>query len=525
MKEQPTEVIDNNEGVNVTPSNTTDTLSIKQQRKEAADKLGISYKDSLNMSLSDLQDPDYKVKKVKKEWLYADKKISEMQKEEPEEEVTIITPPVEAAPVVETVTTQPAEETNVIQLPTPQESAGKGQEKKRRISAKKLATAALIAISAFGTIGAADKSDENTKVSGNESADSANAQSNQSTKDIFDLIKYNPQGFGEKDYNRSEQHVRDRMSTEGAFDGEKRNVAELDAHVLAKVENNPSLMAAVLEVRESGNKDASFSLADVNTDTRKFSVHGDHGELSAKGDKATDTLERSWNRGNQGKLLSKSEVSELMSKYMFINHGTNEGKFKNSIDDTTYSAGEFDYRPDLGDEIYKKTLGNGEIVYFKVNEKDAARDCLNVQTLRLKGELTPPQGGTPTPGTPGTPGEDLTLDGDIDGGHKWPEGEKTPTPDDKKGPAHGSDDGTRQYGNNGEIHENDGPEDQQTPSAGNNTNVDTGTSENAAGNGSGSSDTAPGAAPSSPDRDPDSAGQTPGAGNSNTNNNDPGQPK
>ena len=189
-------------------------------------------------------------------------------------------------------------------------------------------------------------------------------------------------------YNRTELHTRDRMSTEGAFDGTERTAAELDDHVLAKIKNNPSLMSAVLEVRESGNKDANFSLADVNSDTGQFPVHGENGEYSAKGEKAVDTLERSWDRGSQGELLSKSEVSKIMDKYEFINHGTDNGDFKNAIDDRMYDAGKFDYRPDLGDEIYKKKLGNGETVYFKVNEPDPTRDCLNVQTLREKGSTT-----------------------------------------------------------------------------------------------------------------------------------------
>lgn len=403
MKEQPAENIDNSEGANVTLPNNVDTLSIKQQRKEAADKLGISYKESLNMSLSDLKDPNYA---FKQSLLEADKKIAEMQKENPEDAVTeIAVPPVEAVTLVEPTIDQPVEETNVIQLPTPEESANKEVAKRRKLNVKQLTAAALMAVSVFATIGATSKSNDTEKVSGNENVDTAtaNSQKNQATNDILGLIKYNPQGFSEKNDSLAEPHARDRMSTKGAFDGEKRNIAELDDHVLAKVKNNPSLMAAVLEVRESGNKEESFSLSDVNTDTRQFSVRSEHSELSAKGEKAVDTLERSWNRGKQGKLLSKSEVNELMSKYVFINHGTDEGKFKNSIDDTTYSAGVFDYRPDLGDRIYAKELGNGETVYFKVNERDPTRDCLNVQTLREKIFTTP--GNPNTPPATNTPPE------------------------------------------------------------------------------------------------------------------------
>lgn len=240
--------------------------------------------------------------------------------------------------------------------------------------------------------------------------------------DILSAVTNNPDSETPKtgeDYNRFEQNKRDRMSTEGAFDGTERNAKELDNHVLEKIKNNPSLMASVLEVRESGNKEGSFSLSDVNHDTRKYSVHGDHGEYSAKGEKAIDTLERSWDRGKQGELLSKSEVSKLMDKYEFINHGTDSGEFKNAIDNKTYSAGVFDYRPDLGDRIYAKELGNGETVYFKVNEKDPTRDCLNVQTLREKIFTTP--------GTPNTPPPTTDTPPEIP-----PEEEEPPIDDDKK---------------------------------------------------------------------------------------------
>ncbi len=524
MSEETSEIMNENEASKEL-SSSNNTLTARQLREQAVKELGISYDDSIAMPMTELKkkieeknDPHFA---KKQEWIQADKYITEVQKEEPVDNT-----PEE---IIEPAVDQPTEVTNVIQFPTPEATTGNESTKKNKLSAKSLAMAAMVAITALGSIGATDKSGDSEKVSSGENADTAtaNSQDKQNTDSIFDLVKFNPQGFNEKDYNRSEQHVRDRMSTEGAFDGEKRNLAELDDHVLAKIKNNPSLMAAVLEVRESGNKDANFSLDDVNTDTRKFSVHGEHGQYSGKGQDAQDTLESSWDRGNQGKLLSDSEVRELMSKYVFINHGTNEGEFKNSIDDTTYSAGVFDYQPDLGDKVYKKKLGNGETVYFKVNKKDATRDCLNVQTLRLKSDITttpgapgvptPPENNPPTTDTPPTPPEEPP---------KTPE---EPTPEKPpghtpKGPAHGSDDGTRQYGNNGEIHGNDGPEDQQAPSAGNNTNVDTGTSENAANNGSGSSDTAPNATPSAPDRDPSDAGQLPGAGTPNTNNGDPGQP-
>lgn len=183
------------------------------------------------------------------------------------------------------------------------------------------------------------------------------------------------------DYLRSEGHHRDRMSTEGLFDGTERNSKEIDAHVLEKIKNNPSLMSSVLEVREDGHMDKNFSLEDVNERTRQSATGGNNGEYSDSGEKNLETLEKSWNNGEQGKLLSEKQVNKILEKYEFINHGTSEGKYENAIDDTTYRAGKFDYRPDLGDQIYSKELGNGRVVFFKVNEQDPTRDFLNIQTL------------------------------------------------------------------------------------------------------------------------------------------------
>lgn len=440
MSEQPLEINNENEASKEL-SVSNDTLTARQLREQAIKELGISYDDSVAMPMTELRkrieeknDPLFAKKQAKKQfYLEAQAKITDMQKESPEDKVTEITTPQDTTEIKPAVD-QPTEVNNVLQFPTPEELANKEKVKSRKLDVKKLTAAALMAITVFGAVGATNKSNDTEKVSSGENADTAteNSQGKQTTDNIFDLVKFNPKGFGEKDYNRSEQHVRDRMSTEGAFDGEKRNLAELDDHVLAKIKNNPSLMAAVLEVRESGNKDASFSLDDVNTDTRKYSVHGEHGQYSGKGQDAQDTLERSWDRGNQGKLLSDSEIKELMSKYIFINHGTNEGEFKNSIDDTTYSAGVFDYRSDLGDEIYAKKLGNGETVYFKVNKKDATRDCLNVQTLILKSDITT------TPGTPGTPPPTTDTPPPTDTPPKTPPKETPPTTetppidDDKK---------------------------------------------------------------------------------------------
>lgn len=206
-------------------------------------------------------------------------------------------------------------------------------------------------------------------------------------------------------YNRNEQNSDDRMSTEGAFDGDDRGPKRLDDHVLAKIENNPTLMAAVLEVRESGSMDANFSLDDVNKDNASYAVGGEHGTYSEKGEKALETLKHTWDNGEQGKLLSQSEVSKLMEHYTFINHGVDAGGYENAIDNKMYGAGAFDYRPDLGDQIYAKELGNGHTVYFKVNEQDPSRDCLNVQTLAPR----PEEVFTPTPeGTPSQPSTEYT---------------------------------------------------------------------------------------------------------------------
>lgn len=220
-------------------------------------------------------------------------------------------------------------------------------------------------------------------------------------------------------YNRYEQNKRDRMSTEGLFDGTDRSPAELDQHVLEKIQNNPSLMAAVMEVRESGNLDKNFSLDDVNNSTSEFSVHGEHGEYSPEGQDAVEDLEESWEKGPQGRLLSDSEVSKIQEKYHLINHGTDAGEFKNAIDNKTYAAGEYDYNPKGGDRIFEKELDNGEKVLVKTNDRDPREDCSNILTKVEKGQDIP-SGGTPGEFTPG---------GDLDG-PDGPDGGTPPGPDE-----------------------------------------------------------------------------------------------
>lgn len=212
------------------------------------------------------------------------------------------------------------------------------------------------------------------------------------------------------DYLNNEGHHRGRMSTEGLFDGTERTSKEIDAHVLEKVKNNPSLMASVLEVRESGHMDKNFSLDEVNDMTHKSAVGGHNGEYSEFGKKQIDTLEKSWSNGEQGKLLSDKQVKNLLEKYDFINHGTSEGQYENALDDKTFSAGVFDYHPERGDQIYAKELGNGRVVFFKVNEQDASRDCLNIQTLVEKSH-SQPSSKLPIPeSTPDKPGAEGKID-------------------------------------------------------------------------------------------------------------------
>ncbi len=191
----------------------------------------------------------------------------------------------------------------------------------------------------------------------------------------------------DKAYDRSEAHVKNRQETEGLFDGTERTSKETDAHVLHKVENNPELMAEVLEVRESGNK--AFSVDDVNKDIDSYTKGADYGDYSATGEKAVNTLQKSWENGKQGKILSENQANKLLDKYNLINHGTRNGAGAN---DEVFSAGRFDYRPELGDKIYAKELGNGRTAFFKVNERDPSRDCLNCLTIEEKPVVveTPP---------------------------------------------------------------------------------------------------------------------------------------
>jgi hypothetical protein len=213
----------------------------------------------------------------------------------------------------------------------------------------------------------------------------------------------------ELSYNRTENHQKDRMSTEGLFDGETRGMKATDTHALQKIENNPSLLASLMEINESGTKDKNFSLQEVNQDTHDFTVSGKNGQYSSEGQESVEKLRDAWGE-KPGKLMSDSEVRKLQSRYTLINHGVDEGGFESARDDKMYSAGEFDYRPDLGDKIYRKELENGHVVFMKVNEQDPTRDCLNILTLVEKSHSQPsstistPE-DTPTNNKPGAEGK------------------------------------------------------------------------------------------------------------------------
>lgn len=427
MREQPTEITSDNEVAKATSSNNSDTLTTSQNREKSARELGISYKESLTMSAKQLDqkiaeknDPHFEQKQL---FLEANNKIADMQVESPApvEHLNPITKETAVAdgvyfenmgPITKEQAIAAGDYSDDTQKFTLYDKAnllfatalskfGERFSKTSKESKYTIGATAIVAVMAYksgilneivgvdtahaaaqGQTGASGATGEATNGTGGAKFEP------KPSLPVFGEIDTNTNNNPDGTYNRYDPHARDRMSTEGAFDGTERNAKELDNHVLEKIKNNPSLMASVLEVRESGNKEGSFSLSDVNHDTRKYSVPGEHGEYSAKGEKAVDTLERSWDHGSQGKLLSKSEVSKIMDKYDFINHGTDGGNFKNAIDDKVHDAGKFDYRPDLGDQIYKKKLGNGETVYFKVNEKDPTRDCLNVQTLLEKGSST-----------------------------------------------------------------------------------------------------------------------------------------
>lgn len=185
------------------------------------------------------------------------------------------------------------------------------------------------------------------------------------------------------EYHRGEDHVRDRMSTEGAYNDTERTAAEQDQHVLQKIINNPSLLAAATESRENGVKAKNYSLSEVNADIERFTVEGKNGEYSEAGEKAVKTVKESWENGKKLRILSENEVRSLQTKYNLVNHGTAEGQYKNAHDDMVYVAGP-NYRPDLGDQIAIKEFGNGRAMLTKVNEKDPSRDCMNLQLLQEK---------------------------------------------------------------------------------------------------------------------------------------------
>lgn len=191
-------------------------------------------------------------------------------------------------------------------------------------------------------------------------------------------------------------HPHDRQADHGLFDGTERNSAETDTHVLQVVENRPSLMAEVLEVHDKGNKDFSVSDVNHNITAETHGVGASHGEYSKTGVNDVHKLELSW-KAHPGKILTNTQAHKMLEKYNLINHGTHgvEGADGTEV----FSAGKFDYRPDLGDKIYAKELGNGRTVFFKVNERDPSRDCLNCLTLVKK----PPVGHSPVFSVPVTP--------------------------------------------------------------------------------------------------------------------------
>jgi hypothetical protein len=207
-----------------------------------------------------------------------------------------------------------------------------------------------------------------------------------------------------KDWNQNEKNIHGRQSSEGFYDGTERTSAKADAHVLHKVENNPTLMAEVLEVRESGND--NFSVTDVNHDAASYINGAQSGEYNATGVKAVHTLEHSWKNGEPGKILSDNQAQKLLESHNLINHGTHGNK--------VFAAGAFDYRPELGDKIYAKELGNGKTVFFKINDEHPSRDCLNCLTLEKK----PPV--VETPATPVAPTQPKIPNHPQPGMHQTP---------------------------------------------------------------------------------------------------------
>lgn len=610
-EEQPAKIIDEKEQVKVTPSNTTDTLSIKQQRKEAADKLGISYKESLNMSLSDLQDPNYA---FKQNLLEASNKIAEMQKEP----INTPTPTEHLNPITKETAIANGVYFENMGPETKEQAIANGNYKEEKFNlydkANAFATTALHKISEVwsGTPKNAKRSLAASAVFGyiyfrttglNAGSGIAHASA---IDDTLDQIKataekagptgstgsgtvngmtqaeyvasgggsYDPTAatgeagatgvttevtgatgasrtpgdivsggggatpqlplYGEIDtpkpagtvhkdtlanINNFEEHkhagdTRGGQWVTGGLDENYRNMSpdELRSEITAKFINRPDVASKMLWVQDNGYNGNEMKSADPSL-VQNADKMVTEGHANSYG---TDQLAEL-----RSKMSDHSFTIESSSNYQNLH---NTGINKN---------GELTINPTPGFDsdsvIVERNKTNGETVaVYKIDKNDEGKDCANL-LVKVDSQPSTPNGGIIPPEHTIPPHHNPPEDTPK----KKPPTDQTPptTPEEKppghtpKGPTHGAEDNTHQHGNNSEIHGNDGPEDQQQAGSGNNTNVDTGTSDNAANNGSGSSDTAPGnTTPADPDRDPSDAGQIPGAGSSNTNNGDPGQP-
>lgn len=223
----------------------------------------------------------------------------------------------------------------------------------------------------------------------------------------------------------------------GELKGEARNeyIGNHDKITAANVEKLVNVRFQEMHGLDAAKFNSAWGQSEREKMKREYLSDSGH-SLSEAGKKAHSIH---LNILRSGKTL-KMTAAEAADKYdLDVNSYIKEGKLKGGIDDTAYAIG------NAHGDIYVTFDDDGNIEHAEQGE------CAN-EVFFIKGSFTP---SNPTPNTPppttGTP-------------------PPPPPPSDEKGPTFGSEDNDHQYGNNGEIHENDGPEDQEEAGSGNPTN-------------------------------------------------------
>lgn len=507
MSEQPVEITNSNTEAVETISNSNDTLSAKDRRIEAAKKLGLSYDESLNMSQSELDkrvaDPSYEHKQL---FLEAHSKTSPeaddamaaidyMTSDTPETSTDLANAPTEVLPVVTNeVADQTLPETDqlskkdylvslakakVFSIFTGSRNAELRETGKQDIeNGKKIRGGMKYAIGAVGILAASTVVAKYTGFGIEGVAHAAEGaptgatgitehpvqmeQAPLSAHAEHPVQMEQAPGVSQSDTtsHSSEfaQHYSDK-NHEGnkvnAFGGTERGIVEkadygkldgdylnryIDTHDRMTAHNVEKLVNA--RFQEKYGLDADKFNSDWGKHEREVMKHeylSDSGHtLSEKGQRAHELHMKELEDGKVIKVTSE----EAISKYgLSVNSFIKEGDLKGGIDDKAYAAGA------IHDAVYILLDQDGKVKHAEIG---------NCGNEIFRGSFT-------TVNTPTTPGGSTPPT--VDHPPKVPPETNTP-----KGPTFGADDKDHQYGNNGEIHGNDGPEEQQPAGPGNSTN-------------------------------------------------------